>query len=320
MPHPESRPFTTTSSTLYTRSDFLVAQPEVLIQGRPSTVMAAQPLSDAELLVLAKTGDEKSVEALLERYAPTLFRFATKMCSNQDDASDVVQETLIAAARGLRDFRGESSLSTWFFTVARSFCIKKRRTSKFAPTSTLSLDQDSAAAAETSPGDSPEQSAERTELADRLRTVIDSLDETNREVLLLRDAEGLTAPEVATVLGLSVEAVKSRLHRARAEVRTKMEAYLPGAPVTAGTPVTEASPSCPEIVSVFSRYLEGEITPVECSEMERHVEHCVRCKGACNSLRQTLALCKSTPRGEVPSEVQAMVKRAIRGVVDALPS
>ena len=70
-----------------------------------------------------------------------------KMCRDPEDAKDVLQDTLLAMARGVRDFRGASSISTWLYTIARSFCIKKRRRSKFAPEEERSLDTDAAAEA-----------------------------------------------------------------------------------------------------------------------------------------------------------------------------
>src|SRR6187397_3346990 len=87
-------------------------------------------------------GDRQALEALLERHQAQVYRFGMKMCRDPEDAADVLQDTLFAMARGVRDFRGASSLSTWLYTIARSFCIKKRRRSKFAPAAERSLDSD----------------------------------------------------------------------------------------------------------------------------------------------------------------------------------
>jgi RNA polymerase sigma-70 factor (ECF subfamily) len=128
-------------------------------------------------------------------------------------------------------------------------------------------------------------------------------------VLVLRDVEGLTAPEVAQVLGISVDAVKSRLHRARALMRERLEPLLPSEEKPA---LAVASGGCPDIVSLFSRHLEGEIGPELCERMERHVAGCRRCDAACNSLKHTLALCRAEPQGNVPSDLQQLVRRAVR--------
>src|SRR5919198_1216252 len=91
------------------------------------------PDSDEDLLANARAGDRAALERLLELHQRRVFRFGLKMCGGEDDAKDVLQETLLAAARGIHDFRGASSISTWLYTIARSFCIKRYRTSKFAP-------------------------------------------------------------------------------------------------------------------------------------------------------------------------------------------
>jgi RNA polymerase sigma-70 factor (ECF subfamily) len=136
----------------------------------------------------------------------------------------VAQESLISMARSLKDFRGDSSVSSWLYTIARRFCIKKRRRSKFAPPREESLDAPGTDAVErlADRAPSPEEQATNQELATVLAQAIDALDPSHREVLVLRDVEGLSAPEVAKVLGISVDAVKSWLHRARAAVRREL--------------------------------------------------------------------------------------------------
>ena len=96
--------------------------------------------ADEDLLASIRAGDDVALGSLLARHAPAIYRFGVKMCRDPEDAKDVLQDTLLAAARGIREFRGASSLSTWLYTVARSFCIKKHRSSKLAPTDTVSLD------------------------------------------------------------------------------------------------------------------------------------------------------------------------------------
>jgi RNA polymerase sigma-70 factor (ECF subfamily) len=116
-----------------------------------------------------------------------------------------------------------------------------------------------------------------------------------REVVVLRDIEGLTAAEVAEVTGTSVAAVKSRLHRARAALRERLLA------VVGGEPSEPARPSCPDVLTMLSRKLEDEISPEVCAEMEVHVAGCPHCSGVCDSLKRTLALCKSLPTPTVPA-------------------
>src|SRR6516225_3145570 len=99
--------------------------------------------TDEELLEAVRTQrDGKALEALLERHEPAIWRFGLKMCRDSEDAKDVLQETMLAAARTAAGFRGASSIPTWLFAIARSFCIKKRRHRRLAPDTSLSIDGD----------------------------------------------------------------------------------------------------------------------------------------------------------------------------------
>jgi RNA polymerase sigma-70 factor (ECF subfamily) len=266
---------------------------------------------DDALLQAAQGGDAAALDELLRRYQPQIIRFGMRMCRDPEDAREILQETLFAAARTLRGFRGASSLSTWLYTIARSFCIKRRRRGAFAP-EVVSLDAGSAGAlAAPDPAPDPERSLADREVGAALEAAIASLEPGHREVLLLRDVEGLAAAEVAEVTSLSVAAVKSRLHRARAAVRDRLAPLLAPGP---GQPVTGPD-NCPDMVNVLSRHLEGEIGPAACVEMERHVSACARCQAACESLRQTLRLCGSTPAPPVPEALQRSIREGIRGLL-----
>jgi RNA polymerase sigma-70 factor (ECF subfamily) len=267
--------------------------------------------TDSELVeAVRERGDRKALGALLERHQPAIWRFGMKMCRNEEDAKDVLQETMLAAARTAREFRGGSSVPTWLYAIARSCCIKKRRRSKFAPEGSVELDQASAFGAELrADGPSPDEAAATGEMAAALERALGELESSAREVILLRDVEGLTAPEVGEVLGLGVEAVKSRLHRARLALREKL------APLQDDRGATKVAESCPDILPVFSRYLEGEIGADECARMQKHVDDCPRCRGACSALKSTLSLCRAQARREsVPPAVQELVRKALREV------
>lgn len=278
----------------------------------PASHPAESP-SDEELLTGAREGDAAALEALLVRYQPHIYRFGLRMCGNLEDAGDVAQESLLSMARSVRSFRGDSSVSSWLYTIARRFCIKKRRRSKFAPSREESLDTPGPAAAQqlADPGLSPEQEASNRELASALTHAIDALDPARREVLVLRDIEGLSAPEVARILGVSVDAVKSRLHRARVAIREQLAPAV-GRPVI--SPPRGAL--CPDIVTLFSQHLEGDIHPTVCATMEAHLVRCNHCRAACESLKRTLAICRQLPTPDVPASLATSVRAAIREFLD----
>ncbi len=278
----------------------------------PTDHAAGSP-SDDELLAAARQGDTTALEILLVRYQPHLYRFGLRMCGNVEDAGDVAQESLISMARSVRDFRGDSSVSSWLYTIARRFCMKKRRRSKFAPAHEESLDMPGVSADRdlVDPRPTPEQAATNQELAIALTRAIDGLEPSQREVLVLRDVEGLSAPEVARILGMSVDAVKSRLHRARVAVREELAPVL-GRPTIAHT----RRALCPDVLTLFSQHLEGEIEPSVCAAMEAHLAQCHHCHEACESLKRTLAVCRQLPTPDVPASVAASVKTAIHAFLN----
>jgi RNA polymerase sigma-70 factor (ECF subfamily) len=160
--------------------------------------------TDEQLLAAAQAGDRAALEDLLERYQRHVFRFGLRMCGEEEDAKDVLQDTLLAAAQSVRDFRGASSVSTWLYAIARSFCLRKRRTSKFAPDHVESLEGVTReAAAVPDAGRGPEEDVGGGQVKQQLAVAIAALDPKHREVLVLRDIEGLSAAEVGEVLELS---------------------------------------------------------------------------------------------------------------------
>lgn len=241
------------------------------------------------------------MERLLAELAPSVHRFGLRMCHSTSDADDVLQDTLLAVTQHLGEFEGRASLSSWVFTLARTACARRRRGLKNQPA--LSTDQ---VAEPVDHRPSPEDHAERQQLAERIVAALDRLPESYREVLLLRDVEGLTAPEVAAALGVNVDALKSRLHRARGALREALRPLLEAdrrpAPV----------PSCPDVAEMLSRKLEGELGADACAQMEAHLEGCERCTRACDAVKSALSACQSYRQRPVPPSVQERVRRAVR--------
>lgn len=275
---------------------------------------AAVSPSDDELLATARQGDSRALETLLVRYQPHLYRFGLRMCGNVEDAGDVVQESLLSMARSLGTFRGDASVSSWLYTIARRVCLKKRRRGKFAPAQEVPLDAADSDAARrlADPAPSPEQMASHEEIDTALTRAIDELDRPQREVMLLRDVEELSAREVAQVLGISVDAVKSRLHRARVAVRERLAPLLGSESSVRSTGASQ----CPDVLTLLSRHLEGDIDPAVCAKLETHLERCRRCRAACDSLKRTLAACRQLPTPQVPAALAASIRTALKSFLN----
>lgn len=261
---------------------------------------------DPDLVTRAQRGDADAMERVLSKLAPTLQRFARRLCGDGPDVEDTVQDALLQIARKLPEFEGRASLTSWSYTVARSACSHRRRGLKNRPPVEDEAD------ARVSDGPSPESIATDLELSRALRSALDGLAEDYREVIVLRDVEGLTAPEAAAAVGLSVDALKSRLHRARAALRESLKPWL--------EPPSreEIGAACPNVAEMLSKKIEGELTSLDCAAMEKHVEHCDRCRGACDAVHRALSACARVREDEpVPETVQQSVRRAVRAWVGA---
>ena len=151
---------------------------------------------------------------------------------------------------------------------------------------------------------SPEDRTFDRELAQALNSALSQLPDEYREVILLRDVEALSAPEAADSLGISVAALKSRLHRARAALREALRPVLEPQLATVNT-------ECPDVLALWSSKLEGDLTPTDCGEMEKHLESCAACASACTALRSALLACRHANTGEVRPEVQTAVRTAV---------
>lgn len=172
----------------------------------------------------------KRFDRLYRDHVDLMYRFANRLCGETEAAKDLVQETFLNAYRGFKNFRGDSQVSTWLYTIASRACLRMRRKRKGAPERELSLDE----FIPTSEGEfrlqipveglTPEEALQNKELRQALDDAIDRLPKKYKMVLVLRDMEGLSAKEVGTIMGLSERAVKSRLHRARLFVRRELSA------------------------------------------------------------------------------------------------
>jgi RNA polymerase sigma-70 factor (ECF subfamily) len=129
------------------------------------------------------------------------------------------------------------------------------------------------------------------------------LQDDYREALVLRDVEGLSAEEAAGVVGIEVGALKSRLHRARMQLKQSLSAVLQEETTDIG---------CPELQQELTAYAASEIDQAACARIEQHLEKCPKCTAACEALKRTVSMCRAIPGGDVPAPVKAAVRQALR--------
>src|SRR5438270_3986991 len=186
--------------------------------------------SELALVQAAKKGDLEAFSELVRRYDRNVFRIAQHITHNEEDAQDVVQDAFLKAYQNLEQFQGNSKFYTWLVRIAVNEALmklRKRRSDK-----TVSIDED----VETEEGSMPREVADwspnpeqlygQSELSDILKKTIQGLPPGFRTVFVLRDVEGLSTEETAEMLSLSIPAVKSRLLRARLQLRERLARYF----------------------------------------------------------------------------------------------
>jgi len=182
------------------------------------------------LVQAAKRGDVSAFEQLVKRYDRNIFRIAQHITQNREDAEDVVQDAFLKAYENLEQFQGNSKFYTWLVRIAVNESLMKLRRRR--SDRTVSLDEDIETEEDTMPREvadwspNPEQLYKQGELKDILRKTIQGLPASFRTVFVLRDVEGLSTEETAEALDLSIPAVKSRLLRARLQLRERLNRYF----------------------------------------------------------------------------------------------
>ncbi|MEV4805467.1 sigma-70 family RNA polymerase sigma factor [Nonomuraea sp. NPDC049421] len=169
--------------------------------------MADPTWSDERLVTAAREGDAESIATLVSGAHPHVRRFAHALCATPEDAEDAAQEALIVLYRKIGTLRATGALASWMFRIIRNECVRRSRL-MLRPHPTVLA----------SPAEAPsveDEVFQRLEAA-RVAAAIAGLPADQRRVLIMRDVQGLNGRMVADALGLSVPAMKSRLHRARA--------------------------------------------------------------------------------------------------------
>lgn len=179
--------------------------------------------TDEELVRRTASGDRRAFEQLVARHEAPLYRFAVRSCGGEREAEDALQDGLLAAWRGATTFRGDASAKTWLYQVVVNACHRRHRRRAGEPQDPQPMEAAAAVAA----GESgPDARVAAREVGRAIDAALAQLGEEAREVLLLRDVEGLSGDETAAALGLGLAAMKSRLHRARLELKERVEAAL----------------------------------------------------------------------------------------------
>ena len=200
--------------------------PRIGTQGRPP--------DDAALVARLRSGDERAFEEVVRTHGGRLLAVARRVLRDEEEAKDALQDAFASAFRGVGAFSGRSSLGTWLHRIVVNAALMRLRSRGRLAEEPLDdllpkfLDDGHHAEPPVSWGRQPDDDHEREERRRLVRRCIDALPDSHRTVLLLRDVEEMDTGEVATLLGLTENAVKLRLHRARQALRTLLDPTLRG--------------------------------------------------------------------------------------------
>lgn len=183
------------------------------------------PIDEKDLVKRACKGDDAAFEALMHAYQTPIYNLCYRTLGNQEDAADMTQEAFFKAWKHLGSFQFESSFSTWLYRLATNCCLDLLRSKKRRPTiSIVSEDEDGEEQlfdpVDTAP--QPDEALIRKEEQQQLHTALQSLEETQRQIITLRVVNDLSYTEIADILSLKEGTVKSRLSRARENLRKKL--------------------------------------------------------------------------------------------------
>jgi len=184
---------------------------------------AARQREDVEQLALVASGDERAFRFLVERYQDRIFGFCCRMLSDPSEAEDVAQDVFLTLYRHASSFRGEARVSTWLYRIAKNQTLNRLkyldRRGRGLRTSLHAVRED----ALVDSGRRPDEQHEHREAWQQIRAALDQLEEDYRLVVVLRDIEGLPYEEIAEITGLPKGTVKSRIHRGRQALASRLE-------------------------------------------------------------------------------------------------
>jgi RNA polymerase sigma-70 factor, ECF subfamily len=183
--------------------------------------------NELDLLKKSKNGDIEAFEELIEGYQKKVFNITLRMLGNYDDASEVAQEVFLKVFKAIRSFKEESTFSTWIYKITTNTCLDELRKTKnkknISLDEELKLDNDEVKLQIVDQRASPETLYEQKELKKAVMEAIDQLSGEHRIIIILRELQGLNYEEIAKIVKCPVGTVKSRINRARQELREMLK-------------------------------------------------------------------------------------------------
>src|SRR5437868_6609702 len=185
--------------------------------------MVSDGISDAECVRRLQHGETEAFEILVRRHEKTIFNLVYRMLGDYDEAAEISQEVFLSAFRAVGQFRGEANFSTWLYRIALNHASTRRRSLGTRQQRMLPIES---ANPLSDPEPGPPEILEKQEIRERVQLALNQLDPEDAAVILLRDLQDVPYDEVARMLEIPVGTVKSRLHRARQDLKDRKSTRL----------------------------------------------------------------------------------------------
>lgn len=241
---------------------------------------------DRTLVDRVKAGDDRAFAEICERYRSQIFGHVSRLLRNTQDAEEVTSDTFIRAMRGLANFRGDSALKTWIYQIATNlarnrywYWKRRRRDAHLSVDAPLSEDGDGTFAdVIPNPDDDVVRGIEQREFQDQIARSMEYLSAKHREILLLLTLKHMSYDQIATALGISVGTVKSRIARAREDLRAKLTLQTADRPVI---PVNLAVIKPPQVIDIKLKKKERTV-PVKTRVLPKNdFARCIKLLAEC---------------------------------------
>ena len=192
-------------------------------QSNPTKEMVADGISDAECVRRVQRGEVDAFETLVRRHEKTIFNLVYRMLGDTEEAAEVSQEVFLSAFRAAGQFRGDANFSTWLYRIAINHASTRRKTLNSRQRKVVPIES---ADSLHDPEPGPLEILEKEEIREKVQFALNQLEPDDAAVILLRDLQDVSYNEVAQVLEIPVGTVKSRLHRARQALKSRLQSYF----------------------------------------------------------------------------------------------
>lgn len=192
--------------------------------GTPAPAAELRELPDRELVLRCQRNETRAFDELVARHQDRVYSAVARFCGNAEDAADIVQRAFINAFRKIQEFKGDAAFSTWIYRIAFNQAISFRRENRRTTVSIYSKDDDKVV--EPAVEANPTEKTEGEETQKKVQQALEQLEEGDRQIILLKDLQGHSYDEIAEIMQIPKGTVRSRLHRARLELKSKLKPYI----------------------------------------------------------------------------------------------